>query len=93
LRQYYEVLGQMRDYLEAWEAFSYRYDEFIDVGDARVISVIHVVGRGKGGGTEVDRHFAEVWTIQKGKPAQYQVYRSRAEGLMAVGLDPTKVKR
>jgi hypothetical protein len=90
LRQYGDVLGQMRDYLEAWDAFSYEYDEFIDANEARVISVIHIVGRGKGGGTAVNRHFAEVWSMEKGKPTHYQVYRSRAEGLMAVGLDPTK---
>ena len=90
LRQYADVLGQMRDYLEAWEAFAYEYDEFVDVGPLQVISVIHVAGRGKGGGTAIDRHFAEIWTIEKGKATQYRVYRSRAEGLMAAGLDPNR---
>jgi hypothetical protein len=90
LRHYPDVLGQMRDYLEAWEAFTYSYDEFIDANETRVISVIHIVGRGKGGGTAIDRHFSEVWTMEKGKPTHYRVFRSRAEGLISVGLDPTK---
>jgi ketosteroid isomerase-like protein len=54
--------------------------------DGRVISLVHLRGRGRASGVEVTMIGADVWTLRDGKVVQLTGYPDHAEALEAVGL-------
>ena len=61
--------------------------EVIDVDDERVISVVRVIGRGKGSGLELNADWA--WLITFGanmKATRVETFTDKAQALEAVGL-------
>ena len=75
-----------RGWNEAWEGVDYSYEELIDVGDDRVVSVVTRHGRGRASGIEVERPFALVWTIGNGKVVRVVWFLERTKALEAAGL-------
>jgi ketosteroid isomerase-like protein len=75
-----------REWHEAWESIDYDFDDLIDAGDERVISVVTRQARGRASGAEVKWSGALVWTIREGKVVRVVWFRSRAEALEAAGL-------
>jgi hypothetical protein len=51
-----------------------------------VITIGHMVARGKGSGIRVDQRLATVWTFDGSKAVSAKTYPSKAEALEAVGL-------
>jgi ketosteroid isomerase-like protein len=76
----------MREWLSPWEDFTLVADGFFDTGD-RVVVPFRVHARGKGSGVEVDRRWAHVWTIRRGKAVRFEVSLDPSEALKAVGLE------
>lgn len=75
-----------REWHEAWENIAYDFDELIDAGGDRVISVVTRRGRGRASGAEVELSVALVWTIREDKVVRLVWFRTRTEALEAAGL-------
>jgi ketosteroid isomerase-like protein len=75
-----------RGWHEAWTSIEYDFEELVDAGDEHVIAVVTRHARGRASGAEVERPFALVWTLRRGKVARVVWFLSRAEALEAVGL-------
>jgi ketosteroid isomerase-like protein len=75
-----------REWHEAWSGIEYDFDELIDAGGERVISVVTRRGRGRASGAEAELPLALVWTIRDGKVVRVVWFRSREEALEAGGL-------
>jgi ketosteroid isomerase-like protein len=73
-------------YSEAWDSVALEPQEYVDVGDGRVVLVARVTARGLGSGVEVERLDGIVWTIRDGMTVRIDYYSRAAEALEAVGL-------
>lgn len=72
---------------DSFEELRIEPEEFIDVGDGRVVVVSTMRGRGKGSGVEVTAPLANVWTLRDGLAVLVRSYTDRAEALAEVGLE------
>ena len=81
VRSYFEKL------FEAIEDYTMSPEEFIDVGDDRVLVFSREGGRGRGSGAEIQTHpTAHLWTIRDGKAIRMRSYWERSDALEAAGL-------
>ena len=76
----------LADWDEAWEDWKVEVEDYIDAGDARVVTIVRQRGRSKATGVPVDMHFGQVWTIRDGQQIRMQMYASPDEALEAAGL-------
>ena len=60
--------------------------ELRDVGDDRVMAVLHLAGQAKLSGIETELRFAVVYTLRDGKIVRGREYIDREQALEAVGL-------
>ena len=60
-------------------------EECIRSGD-EVIVAVHLYGRGKTSGAEVDLSRGHVWTLRDGKAVRWRLFASKRDALQAVGL-------
>jgi len=82
-----EAVGAFfRRFLGTWEEYEVEFQEFIDAGD-EVVVIVQDRGRGKGSGAEVERSFAQLWTVRDGKAARFRAYPDREDALRAAGLE------
>jgi ketosteroid isomerase-like protein len=82
----------VREYMaklsEVFDDYRMVAEEFIDVGDDRVLVFAREGGRGKGSGLEVQTNpTAHLYTLRNGKAIRMQSYWERSDGLEAAGLD------
>ena len=81
VRQYMAKLS------DAFENYRMMAEEFIDVGDDRVLVFAREGGRGKGSGAEVQTNpTAHLYTMRDGKAVRMQSYWERPDALEAAGL-------
>jgi len=80
LRRYYE------DWLDMFDNVTVVPEELLDIGDDRVLAVLHVTGRAKASGVETELRYAVICTVRDGKIARGREYGDRAEALEAAGL-------
>jgi ketosteroid isomerase-like protein len=73
------------EWLEPWDEYRQEPVEFIDAGDA-VIVTYRCRGSGKGSGAEVDMEVTHVLTVRDGKVATMREYMTRKEALEAAGV-------
>jgi ketosteroid isomerase-like protein len=89
-RQTYVGLGGIADFLavwvEAWDDWELEVEDYIDAGDAGVVTIVRQRGRSKATGIPVEMHFGQVWTIRDEQQIRMQMYASPAEALKAAGL-------
>src|SRR3954452_22510968 len=57
------VRRAMERWLESWEGYWLRPEEFIEQGD-EVIVLVREGGRGRASGVEIERRYANVWTFR-----------------------------
>jgi ketosteroid isomerase-like protein len=79
-----EVKREARRWLGTWDEYRFSPQEFIDAGDF-VLVPLHVRGRGKGSGVEVEQSFVESWKMRDGKAVEHYAYPNMEEALAAVG--------
>lgn len=77
----------MRDWLDAWDDWSFEVEALHDAGD-KVVALVRQRGRSKASGLVVEMSFAQVWTLRNGQETRMEMYADPAEGLRAVGLAP-----
>ena len=73
---------------EEWESFTYRPQEFRGFGE-RVLIRVHLSGRGRSSGIELDMTLFHLWTFRDGMPWRCEVLvdeSSALEALEAAGL-------
>jgi ketosteroid isomerase-like protein len=59
--------------------------EIVDRGE-RIVVVVALRGRGRGGEVPVEMTFAQLWTLRDGKAVSLRDFATKAEALEAVGL-------
>ena len=74
-----------RDWLEPWDSYRIRFDEFIDAGD-KVLVFADVHARTGRHGVEVEHNPAAVWTIQDGKLVAVTFFLERDLALKFAGI-------
>jgi hypothetical protein len=72
-------------WLDAWAEHQIEIEEIIDAGDD-VVVVMHLVGRGKGSGIEIDVRLYPHIKLRDGKAVYVFEHQDRAEALKAAGL-------
>jgi ketosteroid isomerase-like protein len=78
-------LKRQRDAFDVWEWFRVEGQEFIDARE-HVVVFLHLRGKGRHSGIEVEMRIYDVFRFRDGKVAQHRLYGTRAEALEAVGL-------
>jgi ketosteroid isomerase-like protein len=79
------VRSNMERWESDWEDLETTPEEFIDAGDA-VLVTVHFAGRGRGSGIEVDARLYEVYRLRDGKIVRMDEFTERSEALEAAGL-------
>ena len=80
------VRKMLEDFFSAWEYMHVEPEEFIEVGDDRVLVPTRGRGRGKGSGIEIEGRPSAIWTVRDGQLIRGAVFNDRAEALETVGL-------
>jgi ketosteroid isomerase-like protein len=80
------VVDYFRHYWGTWEDYALEPTEILDVGDDRVLAVVHERGRGRGSGTPFERHWTVLYTLRGGKLVGWTAFASREDALEAAGL-------
>ena len=78
-----------RDFLRAWEDVRLVVDEYRELDDGRVFVLLHVRGRGKTSGLELEglrTQVATLWHVRDGKVTRAVAYFDRARALAGLGL-------
>lgn len=78
-------LALLADWVEGFEEWSYRAEEFIDAGD-HVVVRFHQRARGAGSGVPVDADFWFTYAIEDGKIRRFTIFPDRERAFEAVGL-------
>jgi ketosteroid isomerase-like protein len=81
-----EVAQRFRAFLEQWEDFRAKSEEFIPLDDENVLVVARQRGTGKQSGVEIDSLAHIVWTLRDGNIAGVHWYFERDKALEAAGL-------
>ena len=80
------VRRYVEDWFDTFDDFRSEPEELVDVGDDRVVAVMHITGRAKSSGVATDMRYANVSTIRDGKIVRGREYATKAGALKAVGL-------
>jgi ketosteroid isomerase-like protein len=73
-------------WLDAWAEHHIEIEEIVDGGDDLVV-VMHLVGRGRGSGVEIDVRLYPHIRLQDGKAIYVFEHEDRAAALKAAGLE------
>src|SRR6185503_12458674 len=79
-RNYYRSFG------ESFDEFTFEAEDFIGVGDDRVLILFLIRTRGKGSGATAEAESGWIWTVRDGKAVRIDAYFDRNEALAAAGL-------
>ena len=79
------ILRLMADWMEGFEDWSYRAEEYVDAGD-QVLVHIRQWGRGAGSGVQVEADNWIVYAVEDGLITRLQIYSDRAQAYAAAGL-------
>jgi ketosteroid isomerase-like protein len=79
-----DALGAWLGFRESFEAFAIGVDQIIDAGE-RIVVLVHIQGRGRASGADVDAKVGGIFTVRDAKILRY-VLTDDQEALEAVGL-------
>ena len=80
-----------RTWRGTWDAWEFRPEEIVDVGDSVVVSM-YQRGRGKGSGVEVEDRHGQIWTFRGPKVIRHAQYRTLEEALEAARRSEANVE-
>ena len=81
------LVSAWREWLGPWESYWTEVEEFVDVGDGRVLVLVRDHGRLRGSDAEVEVVSASIWTVREEKIARIEFHTNRAQALRAAGLE------
>ena len=73
-------------WLDAWDEHSIDIEETLDGEGDDVVATVHLIGRGRGSGVEVDVRLYGHLKVRDGKVVYLYEHEERADALEAVGL-------
>jgi ketosteroid isomerase-like protein len=79
------LLALMADWVEGFEEWSYRAEEFIDAGD-HVVVRLHQWGRGAGSGAMVDGDYWLTYAFEGGKVRPFTIFSDRERAFEETGI-------
>jgi ketosteroid isomerase-like protein len=79
------VAQYLRVWLESWDDYNARPEEFVQSGD-EIAVLTQLRARGKGSQFEIDEEMADVFAIRKGRIARLRLYVSRGDALDSLGV-------
>ena len=79
------VRGSVARWKGAWDKYEVTHEEFVDAGD-RVVVTLHLRGRGRGSGVEIDARLFDVYTIREGMIVRMDEFTELSVALEAAGL-------
>ena len=71
---------------ESFESLSFTPERVLEAPGNEIVVLVHVQGRGRGSGLEIDNHIAWVWTFRDERAVRMVVYEEPDEALLVVGL-------
>jgi ketosteroid isomerase-like protein len=80
------VADYFSQFTESFDEFSFEAEDFIDLGDDRVLFLFRLRTRGKGSGATADARPGWIYTIRGRKVVRVEAYLDRGEALAAAGL-------
>ena len=80
------VLRYLGQWTEAYDGLQVEPREFIDGGD-RILVWVHITGRGRASGLDLDMQQAQIATVRGGKIVRTDEYFDRAEALASMGIE------
>ena len=80
------VLRYLGQWTEAYDRLQVEPREFIDGGD-RILVWVHITGRGRASGLDLDMQQAQIATVRGGKIVRTDEYFDRAEALASMGIE------
>jgi len=80
-----EARAHVKRWESDWEQLDTKPEKFIDAGD-RVVVTVHLAGRGRASGIDVDARYYSVYTLHEGKITRMDEFADEQEALEAVGL-------
>jgi ketosteroid isomerase-like protein len=86
----YEGIASLQKYLAGfWSSFTDFHAEIGEciAGGTEVAFLVHLYGRGRASGVEVERLNWQVATVRGGKIVRYRLFRTKPEALEAAGLE------
>jgi ketosteroid isomerase-like protein len=85
----YRGVGEVRSFLGSfgrhWEEIRFELEELREVQDS-VLAFVHLIGRGKASGAEVDAHLVHVWEMENMKVLRIRTFFDREEAVRATGV-------
>jgi ketosteroid isomerase-like protein len=80
-RNYYNAFG------ESFDEFAFEAEDFLDVGEDKVLILFRIRTRGKGSGATAEQESGWVCTIRDGKAVRIDAYFDRSDAFAAAGLE------
>jgi uncharacterized protein len=81
-----ELVAQyLRVWLDSWDEYNARPEEFLQSGD-EVAVLVRLRARGRGSQFEIEGEMADVFTLRQGKIATLRLYIQREDALDALGI-------
>ena len=82
-----DALREMwREWLSAWESLRLDVEGLRPLADSRVLALVDMYARPKGGGSEMSLRGAAIWTLIDGQASRVQIFLDRDAALEAAGL-------
>ncbi len=76
----------LSDWETAWSDFGMRAEEFIDVGEHRVLVFVRMSATGRESNVNVEREDAILYALTDGLISRIDYYNNRPEALAAAGI-------
>jgi ketosteroid isomerase-like protein len=80
------LIDVWREWLSPWETYRTEVEEFVDIGDGRVLILVRDRGRTHGSAAEVEMLAASLWTVGDRRIARIEFHAKRESALRAAGL-------
>ena len=71
---------------ESFEDMTFEGERFLHAPGGEIVVLVHVKGRGRASGMEIDNRIAWVWTFRDELAVRLVIYEEREAALQAVGL-------
>jgi len=82
------AMGIRAAWLDAWAEHQLAVEEVLDGGGDDLVATVHLVGRGRGSGVEVDVRLHGHMKVTDGKISYLFEHEERAAALAAAGIAP-----
>jgi ketosteroid isomerase-like protein len=79
-----EVASYLRGWLDSWDKYAPRPEEYLEAGD-QVVALVQLVARGRNSRFEIEEETADVFRFADGKIVQLRLYVDRTDAQRATG--------